>query len=313
MVHLDLECVESFLALVEEEHYGRAAARLHVTSPALTKRIQRLEHQVGVRLLERGPAGVLSATPAGVRFGPAARLLLEQARAAHEAVRPARTDRVLYLGVPDDGGAAGLRPHELVTARQLLSATEPGVQLVCRRLPFRDLGTSLLGGRVDVQLTSDAVEHRAVQSTPVSQVARVAAVSVRHELADAEVVDAGCLSDLPMLYDPCLPPEFMRPFYLGDLRPARAARLVAVDAPDGLAVLREVARATGVTVLLAAQASGVGPLIRAVPLVGAPLLVLHAAHRVADRRPAVLSLVRILAQVKPGRFRTAPADRTGGR
>ena len=56
-MELDLGLASSFLVLAEERHYGRAAARLHLTSPALTKRIQRLERQLGVVLLQRGPAG----------------------------------------------------------------------------------------------------------------------------------------------------------------------------------------------------------------------------------------------------------------
>jgi DNA-binding transcriptional LysR family regulator len=56
-MELDLGLASSFLVLAEEGHYGRAAARLHVTSPALTKRIQRLERQLGVVVLQRGSAG----------------------------------------------------------------------------------------------------------------------------------------------------------------------------------------------------------------------------------------------------------------
>jgi hypothetical protein len=42
-INLDVGCVASFLILVEEANYGRAAERLRVSGPALTKRIQRLE------------------------------------------------------------------------------------------------------------------------------------------------------------------------------------------------------------------------------------------------------------------------------
>ncbi|MFC7648577.1 LysR family transcriptional regulator [Streptosporangium lutulentum] len=54
---LDLGLVADFLVLVKERHYGRAAGRLHLTSSALTKRIHRLERQLGVALVERSPAG----------------------------------------------------------------------------------------------------------------------------------------------------------------------------------------------------------------------------------------------------------------
>ncbi len=86
-MHLDLVCVESFLVLIEEGHYGRAAARLHVTSPTLTKRVQRLERQLKVRLLERGPGGVVALTAAGSTLGGEAGPLLEHERTAREAAQ----------------------------------------------------------------------------------------------------------------------------------------------------------------------------------------------------------------------------------
>lgn len=86
-MRLDMECVESFLALAEARHYGRAAATLHITSPALTKRIQRLERQLKVRLLERDQGGVLALTWAGERLAADAPPLLRQERALRQACR----------------------------------------------------------------------------------------------------------------------------------------------------------------------------------------------------------------------------------
>src|SRR5664280_173643 len=72
LMDLDLGLVESFLVLVRERHYGSAAAALHLTSPALSKRIQRLEQQLRrefpqVRLICRG-----------VQFPALTRCLLER-------------------------------------------------------------------------------------------------------------------------------------------------------------------------------------------------------------------------------------------
>ena len=82
---LDLECVASFLLVLEEGHYGRAAVRLHLSPSALTKRIQRLEHQLGVALLVRDESGVAGPTPAGTRFADQAEYLLDVALAAQAA------------------------------------------------------------------------------------------------------------------------------------------------------------------------------------------------------------------------------------
>ena len=79
---LDLSCVASFLVLLREGSYGRAAAVLHLSQSALSKRIQRLERQLGVALVVRDAAGVTGTTPAGARFAEHAPALLAAARAA---------------------------------------------------------------------------------------------------------------------------------------------------------------------------------------------------------------------------------------
>jgi DNA-binding transcriptional LysR family regulator len=53
-----LEEIRSFLAVVEEGSLRRAAARLHTSQPALSRRMQALEHELGGRLLERMSTGV---------------------------------------------------------------------------------------------------------------------------------------------------------------------------------------------------------------------------------------------------------------
>jgi len=112
-VDLDLDCVSSFLALLEEENYGRAARRLYITTPALTKRIQRLEQQVGVQLVVRDAGGVGGATLAGMRFAAEAKDVLAHAKAAFVAARtdpprhPTRSARASRPGVVTDKRATG--------------------------------------------------------------------------------------------------------------------------------------------------------------------------------------------------------------
>lgn len=81
----DIIDVRSLCAAAELGSLGRAAIRLHVSQPALSKRLQHLEALVGVELLERSPRGV-KLTPAGRRLYEQARKLLQQADAIDEVI-----------------------------------------------------------------------------------------------------------------------------------------------------------------------------------------------------------------------------------
>jgi DNA-binding transcriptional LysR family regulator len=80
--------LESFVAVAEEAHVGRAARRLHVSQPPLTRRIQQLEEELGVGLFERTPRG-MRLSPAGVALLPEARAILDQVARVTALVRVA--------------------------------------------------------------------------------------------------------------------------------------------------------------------------------------------------------------------------------
>src|SRR6476659_1580971 len=85
---LELRLARSFIAVAEEGHFARAAQRLHITQPALSRQIQQLERELGVRLLTRvGRAARL--TVAGRTFLDHARRLLAMAEESALAARRA--------------------------------------------------------------------------------------------------------------------------------------------------------------------------------------------------------------------------------
>src|SRR5438270_2951994 len=69
---MELRHLRYFVAIGEEQHYGRAARRLNVAQPALSRQIQDLEEELGFQLFER--------LPRGVRLSSAGKLFLEDSR-----------------------------------------------------------------------------------------------------------------------------------------------------------------------------------------------------------------------------------------
>jgi DNA-binding transcriptional LysR family regulator len=131
MEDLDLRLVRYFVALADELHFGRAAARLFISQQTLSAQIAKLESDLGVTLLDRtGRRARL--TPAGQRFLRESRALLEQARRSVDEVRAAQ--QVVR--------AASINDHIDTVPRSLES---------CRRL-FPDLRVEMILAPVPEQV-----------------------------------------------------------------------------------------------------------------------------------------------------------------
>ena len=78
---MELRHLRYFVAVGDEEHYGRAAKQLHVAQPALSRQIQDLEEEIGLKLFDRLPRGVKIST-AGKSFLDDARRILQQVNEA---------------------------------------------------------------------------------------------------------------------------------------------------------------------------------------------------------------------------------------
>ena len=295
---LDLGLIPSFLVLIEEGHYGRAATRQHLTSSALTRRIQRLERQVGVPLVERSSAGVIGPTAAGERFAVAAAPLVAQAAAARRSARSATPQDVVRLGVP-----AATNFHQridLAGMARRIRLDFPQARLACIDVPFPMLDRCLGENRVDVLCTITPVRDASIDSIPLGVTSRrIGVVGERHPLAEAGTVDVDVFAAEPMLFNPRAPAAWMSPFWLEDVRSRREARLVAIDAEDQQTVLRETFAGHAVIATLATLGPNLGSQLHAVTLSGSAPVVFHIAHRHGDRRGPVQALVEAFQRLSP--------------
>jgi DNA-binding transcriptional LysR family regulator len=141
----ELRQLRHFVTVAEELHFGRAAARLHMTQPPLSQSIAALEEQLGAPLFLRNRRQV-ALTPGGSALLPEARRILEEASALPELVRrvaSGEAGRLLLSFVTTAG--LGLLPAAL----RRYSAAYPAVRLVLQEATSDVQFEELLQGRID--------------------------------------------------------------------------------------------------------------------------------------------------------------------
>lgn len=168
-----------FVAVAEDLHFGRAALRLNMTQPPLSRQIQLLEHALGVALLER-TSRTVGMTPAGRVFLPEARRLLHLAEGAALAARQVASGEA---GVIALGFTAGSSYAFLPRLAALVAQEMPGVDLVLREMVTSDQMEALAASRLDAGLVRLPVDRRGVDLVCVSRDAMLLAVPDGHPLA----------------------------------------------------------------------------------------------------------------------------------
>ena len=192
---ISLELVHSFVVVAEELHFGRAAERLAVTQPPLSRRIQQLERDLGVELFVRGHRRV-ELTPAGHAFLPQARRLLHQADEAALAARRAPTGLVGTIAIGFTAATAyGYLGGLLDTARRAL----PEVEIVLRELVSDAQVEAMRDGTIDLGLLRPPVRGGDVTSVRVLDEPMLAAVPAGHPAAGRGRLDAGELDGAPFV------------------------------------------------------------------------------------------------------------------
>jgi DNA-binding transcriptional LysR family regulator len=186
------------VAVAEERHFTRAAARLRVAQPSLSSQIRALEHELGAPLFDRSRRSV-ALTAAGEAFLPWARQAIADAEAGREAVRELlglRRGRLAIGATPSL--MTGLLPRLLAR----FHATYPGVDLRLRQAGSRELVPSLDAGELDLALVilpGDAPVAPRISARALADEELVLAVAPGHPLADRRAVRVTDLRGLPLV------------------------------------------------------------------------------------------------------------------
>ncbi|MFE6689230.1 LysR family transcriptional regulator [Streptomyces sp. NPDC057743] len=285
-----------FLATAEELNFTRAAERLFISQPALSKQIRQLETGLRVRLFHRDRRTV-TLTEAGAALLPRARELLglwdEAQRAVSDAA--AAASAVLTLGVSTSVGR-GLLP----AIRAQFAERRPNWRIRVRQVPWDDGTAGLADGSTDLALLwlpfpgQEACAVEVVATEP-----RWVALPAGHRLADAAEVPFAELLDEPFLALPESAGALRDHWLATDERGGRPVRIGAVVAGAD-ETFEAVEEGLGVVLLAAGNAAIYRrPGVVARPVTGLSPSQLALAWRADDHRTALRDAVEAVRRVGP--------------
>ncbi len=197
---MDLEprLLRYFLAVANELHFGRAAARLYISQPSLSNQIRTLERTLGTDLFAR--------TSRQVELTPAGRALLEEAPLALAALERA-ADRARLAGEGIAGtvrlGYSPMAGYETLGA--ILAAVEhdsPNVTVIATESFSAQIPGRVLAGEFDVGLALFPESMRGVRSEPVRMEALALLLGEDHPLAEVDPIPVGRLENETLLLFP---------------------------------------------------------------------------------------------------------------
>ncbi|QNK64043.1 LysR family transcriptional regulator [Pedobacter sp. PAMC26386] len=181
---MDLRHLNYFLVLAEELHFGRAAERLHISQPPLSRMIQQIENDLGVLLFERTKKMVIL-TPAGLDFLQDAKQMILQMQTAKK--------RLAIYGQGETGtlriGYVGAVMHSKLPS--LLSAftkSLPHLNLQFEELPNHSLVHELNNGTLDVAFVRTWLHPQKLEEQLILSEPFVAVIPIDHSLSSKKII-----------------------------------------------------------------------------------------------------------------------------
>jgi DNA-binding transcriptional LysR family regulator len=207
---LDMRKLRYFVAVADRLHFGRAAAALYISQPALSRQIRQFEQELGVELLERSSRQV-RLTSAGQRLAEdGARLLADSDAAVARARRAGAGGLSLTVGF--------MLGMDTAPVLAQFARTQPDVEIQLQRLHWWNHAAALRDGRVDagfvrLPLPPDGLEIRKLYTEPIC-----VTLPADHPLARQASVDIAELAGEPVLLYADAQPEW-NAFWTYDPRP----------------------------------------------------------------------------------------------
>jgi DNA-binding transcriptional LysR family regulator len=288
---LDLRKLRYFVAVAEELHFGRAAERLYIAQPVLSRQIRKLELELGTDLLLRTSRNV-TLTPAGLQVLAEARSLLAAADATRRRIEDvASGEATLTVGF--------FVGDSFTVALEAFGARHPDVAIDLLRVYWDDQTEVLLDGRADVAFVHLPVDHEGLELLPVRSEPRVAVLPVGHPAAGEPEISIAELADDPVIIQRGATPVWQA-FHNVDPRPdGRQPR--PGPAVDNLEEkLQHVAAGRAISFVPASVAAAFAqPGIAYVPVTDIPPIKICLAWKSGPPSPLVAAFVNAVTDARP--------------
>ncbi|MBA9006746.1 LysR family transcriptional regulator [Thermomonospora cellulosilytica] len=284
-----------FAAVAEELNFTRAAARLFVSQPALSKQIRALERRLGFELFERRPRA-LALTEQGAALLPAARRILADWDRAYAECRAIGRPRTLVVGMQTAVGR-DLQRRAMARFRE----RAPGWRISLRLVGWDDPSAGLADATSDVAFVWLPVPAEGIAVHVLARERRWVALPEGHPLADhAEVPFADLLAEpfvaLPEQAGP------LRDFWLAAGHRDGRPPVIGAEATAADEVFEAVASGLGVALVAEGNAALYRrPGVVCRPVTGLPPAELAVAWRADDPRQAPRAFVACLREAAEGR------------
>jgi DNA-binding transcriptional LysR family regulator len=298
---VELRHLESFLAIAEELHFGKAAARLHLTQPSLSQQLQRLERNLGVELVSRTSHEV-RLTAAGEAFEVEVRRVLHQVRKAASTARDAAAGR---SGTIEVGYNFPAGQHIVPVTLAKMQERYPDVGVGLREMRTGPQLAALADGKLDLALvygrpTTPGFQYRTLMEVPlVAVVGQAHRLAGRPRVAFAELANQPCIlferDQCPAMYDAILGAAGVSGIPLNVVD--------KVDDPSATAILVSVRPVVGFASASRGLYAGLtSTSLRsvAVPLFNpVPAIELHAVWRSSGASPLVSAFLECIDATRP--------------
>jgi LysR family transcriptional regulator, benzoate and cis,cis-muconate-responsive activator of ben and cat genes len=197
---MELRQLKYFLAVADELNYGRAAARLNVAQPSVTRAVQALENELGVTLLLRDKRRV-ELTPAGRVFANEARGLLAGLETGTRQARRVERGEAGTITI----GFEGLFSFAFIPrAVQAFQARYPHVTVEFLEMSAADQAAALKDRRIELGFVVPPIDDRAIELEVVGSESLMLAMPAAHHLAQQPTVKAAQLAGERLIGSPTL-------------------------------------------------------------------------------------------------------------